>query len=86
MFLTKNEVAEMLLKYINHEIDLPTLVAWAEGALMESDFENKSFELLRDIVARLGLSDVREFGLSWDDCYDYLKKLGYSVKVELIKV
>jgi hypothetical protein len=52
----------------------------------ESDFESNSFELIRDILARIGLADVREFGLTWDDCYDYLHKLGYNVKVELLEV
>jgi hypothetical protein len=32
------------------------------------------------------LADVKEFGLSWDDCYSYLRNLGYNVKVELIEV
>ena len=25
-------------------------------------------------------------GLTWDDCHDYLHKLGYDVKVELVEV
>ncbi|MDP2278340.1 MAG: hypothetical protein Q8K51_08970 [Nitrospirota bacterium] len=32
------------------------------------------------------LAYVREFGLTWDDCYDYLHKLGYDVRVELVEV
>ena len=78
MFLTKKALADMLLKYINREIDLANLVSWAEDMMRETDFE-----LIRDIVARIGLGDVHEFGLSWDDCYDYLRRLGYHVRVEL---
>lgn len=85
MIVTKKDLAGMLLKYINHEIDLPALVNWAEEVMMAADFEKASFNLLRDITAHLGLADVLEFGLSWDDCYDYLKRLGYAVKVELIE-
>jgi len=48
--------------------------------IKEADFEDKDFELLRDILAQIGLADVREFGLSWDDC---LHKLGYDVNVEV---
>lgn len=51
--------------------------------IKEADFESKNFELTRDILARIGLANVREFGLSWDDCYDYLHKLGYDVKIEV---
>jgi len=86
MVLNKKSLADMLIKYINREIDLQGLVNWAEDMMRESDFEGKSFELIRDILARIGLADVREFGLTWDDCYDFLHKLGYDVKVELVEV
>ena len=86
MVLNKKSLADMLIKYINREIDLQGLVNWAEDMIRESDFESKSFELIRDILARIGLADVREFGLTWDDCYDFLHKLGYDVKVELVEV
>ena len=85
MVLTKKDIADMLLKYINHEIDMAALTHWAEEMIMEADFEDEAFDLIKDILARLGLSDVREFGLTWDDCYDYLHRLGYSVKVQLVE-
>lgn len=86
MVVTRKVLAEMLINYINRKIDLSTLVSWAEDMIKEADFENRSFELIRGILARIGLADVREFGLTWDDCYDYLHKLGYNVKVELLEV
>lgn len=86
MVLTKKTVANMLIKYINREIDLTSLIKWAEDMIRESDLESGSFELIKEILARIGLADVREFGLTWDDCYDYLHKLGYNVKVELLEV
>jgi len=86
MVLTRKALVDMLIKYINRKIDLPTLVNWAEDMIKKADFENGSFELIRGILARIGLADVREFGLTWDDCYDYLHKLGYNVKVELLEV
>ncbi len=86
MVITRKLLADMLVKYINREIDLSRLVNWSEDMIREADFEDTSFELIRDILARIGLSDVREFGLTWDDCHDYLHKLGYDVKVELLEV
>jgi hypothetical protein len=86
MILTKRELADMLMRYINREINLSNLVSWAEDMIREADFENGSFELIRDILAHIGLADVREFGLSWDDCYDYLHRLGYDVRVNLVEV
>jgi hypothetical protein len=86
MIVTRKTLAEMLIKYINRSIDLPSFISWAEDMMREAEFESGSFELIRDILARIGLADVREFGLTWDDCYDYLHKLGYNVKVELSEV
>jgi hypothetical protein len=83
MTVTRKLLADMLIKYINREIDLSELVNWAEEMMRENDFESSNFELIRDIVAHIGLADVPEFGLTWDDCYDYLHRLGFSVKVEL---
>lgn len=84
MIVTKKRLTEMLMKYINREIELSTLIHWAEDMINEADFEDKSFDLIKEILAHIGLSDVREFGLTWDDCYNYLHKLGYDVRVELI--
>ncbi len=86
MIVTRKLLVEMLLKYINRSINLSELVDWAEEMVREADFEEGHFELIEDILARIGLADVREFGLTWDDCYDYLHKLGYDVKVELLEV
>jgi len=86
MVLTRKALADMLIKYINRKIDLKTLVYWAEEMIKEADLESGNFELIREILARIGLADVREFGLTWDDCYDYLHRLGYDVKVELLEV
>jgi hypothetical protein len=85
MVLTKKILADMLMRYINREIDLSSLVNWAENMMQESDFDSSNFEMIRDILARIGLGDVHEFGLTWDNCYDYLHKLGYNVKVELVE-
>lgn len=85
MMVTRKILADILIKYINREIDLSRLIDWAEDMIKEGDFEDENFELLRNMLARIGLADVREFGLSWDDCYDYLHKLGYDVKVEVFE-
>lgn len=86
MILTKKILADMLIRYINHEIELSSLVNWAEDMIREAGFESEGFEVIREILAHIGLADVREFGLTWDNCYDYLHKLGYNVKVELSEV
>jgi hypothetical protein len=86
MLLTKKALVGMLVKYINREVSLAELIAWAENMIREADYESKNFELIRDILAQIGLADVREFGLSWDDCYEFLHKLGYNVTIELSEI
>jgi hypothetical protein len=39
--------------------------------------------LLADIVGRLGLADVAEFGLRWEDCENFLRQLGYRTRIEV---
>ena len=85
MVITKKILVDKLIQYINRQIDLAALVSWSEDMIQEADLEDKDHPLLRDILSRIGLADVREFGLSWDDCYDYLHKLGFDVKIQLLE-
>ena len=62
---------------------MDVLVDWAEQAVMEEDYEEENFDVIRDAVARLGLSDVRAFGLTLKDCEQMLSELGYQVKIEI---
>ena len=71
-----------LLAYMKHEINLSQLVNWAENAIMEGDFEPKSESEIRMVLGKLGLADVNNFGLLWEDCEQLMAQLGYKVKVE----
>jgi len=39
---------------------------------------------LRSVVSRLGLADVRAFGLTWEDCEQLLGELGYAARVDVV--
>ena len=86
MQLTREAVAHKLAAYLHHEIPLDELVAWANVAMMEDDFEETYYDAIRDAVARLGLADVQAFGLTWEDCANILKQLGYDARVEIVAV
>ena len=86
MVITKETVRDKLLAYLNNRLTLPELVDWAEQTLCEGDLDPEQAETLRDIIARLGLADVRQFGLSWADCSEILEKLGYRMQVELVPI
>jgi len=81
--ITNQSVAEKLGDYLCHRLTLAELVDWAEDAMMEEEFDDGNLETLRDIVSRLGLADVRAFGLTWEDCQSFLSRLGYHVQVEV---
>ncbi len=66
--ITRQTVADKLAAYLQHDLSLADLVTWAESALMDGEFEGQHLTAIRDVVARLGVSDVRAFGLTWDDC------------------
>jgi HD-like signal output (HDOD) protein len=66
--ITHQMVADKLAAYLQHDLLLAELVAWAESSMMEGEFEPQHFTAIRDVVARLGVADVRTFGLTWDDC------------------
>lgn len=80
--VTKENTAQHIIAYLQHKITLEKLVEWAENAIQEEEFESKNEVLLMQIVSSLGLSDVKAFGLTWEDCEQIMKRLGYEIKVE----
>ena len=52
--------------------------------MMDAEFERQHLSTIRDVVARLGLADVRAFGLTWEDCEELLKRLGYAAHVQIM--
>lgn len=83
MKVTRQTVADKLAAYLHGQVSQADLVAWAEHAMMDTDFDERDAELLADVVGRLGLADVAEFGLRWEDCESLLHKLGYRTHVEV---
>jgi len=84
MTITSKKVADKLGAYLHHRVTLAELVDWAERAMMDADFGTRNAEHTRDVVARLGVADVRAFGLTWEDCEQFLEKLGYSARIKIV--
>ena len=53
---------------------------------MDGQFDDQSLAVAPEVVARLGVADVRTFGLTWEDCEDMLRTLGYDARVEIVPV
>jgi cobyrinic acid a,c-diamide synthase len=83
MIITAKKVADKLDAYLHHRLSLAKLVDWAETAMMEAEFDASHYDQIRDTVARLGLADVRAFGLTWEDCEQFLQRLGYEAQIEI---
>ena len=81
MKITRQTVADKITDYLHGKLSQAELVDWAERAMMDADFDQADMDLLSDIVGRLGLADVAEFGLRWQDCEEFLCRLGYKAKV-----
>lgn len=79
--ITRETVAKMLGDYLHGDLALSELVDWSENSIAEEEFENAK---LLEIVGRLGLADVRAFGLAWEDFQDILRALGLSARVNLV--
>ncbi len=84
MILTKQDVAEKIAAHLQHRVTLPQLVDWAENTMMDGKFDEKDAATIAAVVSRLGVADVRAFGLTWTDCEDLLAKLGFSARVEIV--
>jgi hypothetical protein len=82
--ITTETVAGKLTAYLRHELDLAALADWAEDAMMDGEFEPEHYNVLRDVVSRLGLADVKSFALTWDDCEGFLTQMGYQVRIEVV--
>ena len=79
--VTKEILTNMITKYLNRQITKDELVDWAENMICNADFSKDDYELIKMILSHLGLADVKEFGLTWDDCCNFLSKLGHKVTV-----
>jgi hypothetical protein len=86
MTITKKIVADKIAAYLHHEITLTQLVDWAENEMMDGKFEERDAQALSAVVSRLGVADVRTFGLAWEDCEDLLHRLGFSPRVDVVAV
>lgn len=80
MRITRQMVADRLGAHLRDGISLGELVDWAERQMMEGEFES---DTVRDAVARLGVADVRAFGLTWEDCQHLLHDLGFAAHVHI---
>jgi hypothetical protein len=54
--------------------------------MMDGEIELSDTEAVSDVVARIGVADIENFGLLWEDCEKLLGQLGYKLHLDLNKV
>lgn len=81
--ITKQTVADKIASYLHHGITAEQLADWAEGALMDAEFSEQDAATLAAVVGRLAVADVRAFGLTWMDCEQLLRQLGFPAHSEV---
>jgi cobyrinic acid a,c-diamide synthase len=84
--ITRQTVADKIADYLHRGLTVTELAEWAEKAMNEGELDDADAPLLASVVARLGVADVRSFGLTWEDCDDLLRELGYQARVDIVKV
>ena len=84
MIVTKQAVADQIAAFLQHRITLPQLVDWAENAMLDGEFDDRDASAIAAVVSRIGVADVRAFGLTWSDCEELLAKLGFSARVDIV--
>ncbi len=82
MIVTKQLLAVNLLSYLQHKKSLDDLVNWAEDAFMDGKINDDDHEVVGSILARIGVADVKAFGLTLEDCDEIMRKLGYELKID----
>ena len=80
--VTRKTIANQLLAYLNHRISLVELVSWAEQAIMDGDIETDYTKPIMQALGRIGLADVKEYGLVWEDCQSIMHSLGFTIRVD----
>ena len=84
--ITRHIVAQKIFDYLNHSISINELVDWCENVMMDGDIADGDTDAVNDVVARIGLANVNNFGLLWEDCERLLDQLGYKLHLDLSKV
>ena len=82
MVITRREVSQQLLAYLNRELSLAGLVDWAENTFIDDMLEpEQDIDMLNDILSYLAAADTAQFPLTWEICREFLERLGVLVKV-----
>mgnify|MGYP005848207375 CR=1 FL=1 len=79
--VTRAMVRDWLLAYLNGEVEQAALVGWAREVKRGAAVFSRDAEVVNPALARIGLTGVGGYRLTWDDCFNLLEDLGYAPRV-----
>jgi hypoxanthine phosphoribosyltransferase len=79
--LTRGAILQKLNGYLNCEVTLPQLVAWSRNTLSEGGLSADDEALLVDLVDRADQPESKTYGLTLEDCRNFLARLGRDMQV-----
>ncbi len=84
--ITRQIVADNIDKYLKQRITKEQIINWAENAIMNDEFEKEYFDQINNALKKIGVADVKNFDLVWDDYVSILRELGYKITIDISKV
>jgi hypoxanthine phosphoribosyltransferase len=79
--LMRGAILQQLNDYLDRQIDLSQLIGWAQATLQQEDLSPDDEVLLRDLVNRAGAPDSGSFGLTLEDCVEFLGRLDHELRI-----
>ena len=72
---TDGYFVNQIVAFLNRQISTEEIVVWAENAMIESDYEEKYFDIIADTLHRIGVMNVKSFEIKLSDFLNILLKL-----------
>jgi hypothetical protein len=75
-------IANLLIDYLNHSIDVTYLTSKCEEWVNNAGLEEGNEDVLMNVLSKLGLADVKAFGLGIEEIEHYFQLLGYKLDLK----
>jgi hypoxanthine phosphoribosyltransferase len=79
--LMRNAILQKLNAYLDRQIRISALIDWARDTLQQGDLSPDDDALLQELVDRAGTPGSESFGLTLEDCAEFLGRLDYDLQI-----
>lgn len=82
--LMRGAILQQLNAYLDRQIRISVLIEWAQDTLQKGDLSPDDETLLRDLVDRAGTPGSASFGLTLEDCAEFLGRLDQDLQITTV--